>query len=571
MVIATYQRRSLLERTLPTVLRQRFDPTQFEVIVVVDGSSDGTVEMLASVQSPCGLRVLTQANHGQGTAMNAGAAVARGELLMFLADDVVCSPELIEQHVSAHRELADAVVFGPVRVAPDAPRSGTSLLMREWADRYFDLLDGGQEPSWPAHTFVAHNSSLRRATFLEEGGFDAGFARMSEDAELGTRLWKRGTRFVYRREAVAHHVYARSSEHFIDAEAERYGRAEVRMARKHPEYRLHCTVANLGHGPWHRRLVRQLLVRAPLAVDRPLAFGCAIAERFSWSDTALRLAARLLKVRWRVRVLAAARRETGSWKALAAEFGRTLPVLLYHHVGPPARLRGLSIDPPRFRRDMNVLASLGYEAITPRQWEAWRLQASPLPPRPVLITLDDGYADTCRYVAPVLATHDYPAVMFVVSGLVGRTNEWDERVGGPSIKLATWDALRKLAATNVELGSHGRSHRSFAGLAPDELRAEISSSKEELSAVTSPVSSLAYPFGHAPADAVALVKQSYSLAFTTEPGINDLSTDPHRLRRIMVQPNTIPMDLWLQLRLGFSPLLRSRALVARLRSRLRGA
>ena len=570
-MIATCQRRTLMERTLPTVVRQRFDPTQFEIVVVVDGSSDGTIEMLASTQSPCALRVITQAKDGLGAAMNAGVAATRGEIVLLLADDLVCSPELIDQHVSAHRGLADAVVFGPVRIAPDAPRSGTALLKREWADRYFDLLDAGQEPSWPAHAFVAGNCSLRRATFLSEGGFDADVARMSEDAELGTRLWKRGTRFVYRHEAVAHHLYTRSSEHFIDAEAERYGRAEVRMARRHPEYRPHCTVATLGRGPWHRRLVRQLLVRAPRPVDRPLAIVCAIAERFSWSDGALRVAARLLQVRWRIRVLAAARREAGSWKALAAEFGRRLPVLLYHHVGPPAGLGGLSIDPARFRRDMSVLAGLGYEAITPRQWEAWRLQASPLPPRPVLITFDDGYADTCAYVPPVLERYGYPAAMFVVSGLVGRTNEWDERLGRPSLRLATWDALRRLEAANVELGSHGRSHRSFVGLAPDELRGEISSSKEELSAVTSPVSSLAYPFGHAPADAVALVKQSYSLAFTTEPGINDLSTDPLRLRRIMVQPNTIPMDLWLQLRLGFSPLLRSRAFVARLRSRLRGA
>src|SRR5665213_3861512 len=101
IIIPTYNRRDVLARTLPTVFGQDFSPELYEVIVVVDGSFDGTVEMLRTYTPRCSFRILDQVNRGPAAARNAGLEVSRGRLVLFLDDDIRCGPDLIKQHVSS--------------------------------------------------------------------------------------------------------------------------------------------------------------------------------------------------------------------------------------------------------------------------------------------------------------------------------------------------------------------------------------------------------------------------------------------------------------------------------------
>ncbi len=78
-MIPTYNRREILARTLPTVFRQDFPADQCEIVIVVDGSTDGTAEMLRSLEPPCALRILEQPNRWRAAARNAGWRAARGE------------------------------------------------------------------------------------------------------------------------------------------------------------------------------------------------------------------------------------------------------------------------------------------------------------------------------------------------------------------------------------------------------------------------------------------------------------------------------------------------------------
>ena len=131
VVIPTYNRRNILSRTLPTVFRQDFSADEYEVIIVVDGATDGTVEMLRDLKPPCPFHVLEQSNRGQASARNAGLQAACGELVLFLDDDLLCDRFLFREHQAAHDGTDPVVVIGPVYLAPESSCTTTTAYMKK--------------------------------------------------------------------------------------------------------------------------------------------------------------------------------------------------------------------------------------------------------------------------------------------------------------------------------------------------------------------------------------------------------------------------------------------------------
>jgi glycosyltransferase involved in cell wall biosynthesis len=107
IIIPTYNRKASLLETLGSLAQQRWPLDRFEVIVVDDGSSDGT-ETIADRHLPLTLRLIRQANQGSAVARNTGAQAAQGHLLIFLDDDMLAEPDyvagLIEEH-AAHQRI----------------------------------------------------------------------------------------------------------------------------------------------------------------------------------------------------------------------------------------------------------------------------------------------------------------------------------------------------------------------------------------------------------------------------------------------------------------------------------
>ena len=140
VIIPTFNRRALIEQTLPTVLDQTYPADEYEVIVVVDGSTDGTAVALRRMSSPVRLIVIEHDNRGQAAARNAGLRAASGELVLFLDDDLYCERTLIAEHVSAH-EGGDCLVFGPVLVAPQSPDTLATKWLRLATENWLSQLE----------------------------------------------------------------------------------------------------------------------------------------------------------------------------------------------------------------------------------------------------------------------------------------------------------------------------------------------------------------------------------------------------------------------------------------------
>src|SRR5581483_2355937 len=119
VIIPTYNRVERLKQVLAAFAGQNFPLDQFEVIVVSDGSSDGTHEYLQALESPLQLSLVIQENQGPAAARNRGIQAARGDLVLFTDDDVVPTPRLIAEHIRIHDQSGpNVVVLGPM-LTPD--------------------------------------------------------------------------------------------------------------------------------------------------------------------------------------------------------------------------------------------------------------------------------------------------------------------------------------------------------------------------------------------------------------------------------------------------------------------
>jgi GT2 family glycosyltransferase len=214
-----------------TALEQQAYPSDaYEVIVISDGSTDGTDAYLEGLRPTMRLRWFPQANRGPAAARNAGIQKAGGEFIVFIDDDVVPEPQLLGEHARSHHEAGqgDVVVVGPL-LTPEGFKMAPwvhweqEMLMKQ----YKALLRG----DWPAtaRQFYTGNASLRRSQILAAGGFDEDFRR-AEDVELAYRLANNGVGFVFNMQAAAMHFAERSFRAWLDI-AYTYGRNDVIFAR----------------------------------------------------------------------------------------------------------------------------------------------------------------------------------------------------------------------------------------------------------------------------------------------------------------------------------------------------
>jgi glycosyltransferase involved in cell wall biosynthesis/peptidoglycan/xylan/chitin deacetylase (PgdA/CDA1 family) len=573
VIVPTHNRREILvSRTLPALFHQDLPASEYEIIVVVDGSSDGTPAALERLRAPCFLRIIEQPNRGPGAARNRGIQAARGNLLLFIDDDIICGPGLLKQHVDAHNEPEPAVVYGSISLEAGSPASIMKHAIEAWYRDYYQRIESQGKLQWPRDDYLISNSSIPRARLLHDG-FDEKMPA-KEDYELGLRLWKDGTRFKYLPKAQAYEYYAKRSGYVLRNDGESFGKTDVLLSRKHSEYRPYSSLAAMGNSTAWKRLWRRACVRAPAIPLGLLRLPIWICDRLCRFPRMQRTGHHLLGVGRGIVELHSAAKEVGSWNSLRSEFGMRLPVFLYHHVGPsrPGTVAGLTVSPGRFASHMRWLARRGFQGIRPADWARWRREGKGLPEKPVLITFDDGYADLVEHALPVLQRYGFGAAVYIVTAQLGGTNAWDEARGCSTMRLMTADQICHWAARGIEFGAHSRTHADLTALRGDELLEEAQGSGQDLERVLgSRVVSFAYPYGFHNQAVNDCVRGAFELAFIADDnneGLNDLQTDPHLLLRTMVQSRDSLLATECRARWGHNPFLNLRGRIA-LRSRLK--
>ncbi len=223
-----------------------------------------------------------------------------------------------------------------------------------------------------------------------------------------------------------------------------------------------------------------------------------------------------------------------------------LAVLGYHKVGPPAPggWDTWYYVPERvFADQLAAVRECGWEPIDVAALLGALAGSRPLPERAALVTFDDGYRSVREFALPVLQRHACPAVLFVPTGFVGRTNEFD-RGAEPEEPISDWPELSELARAGVSIQSHGVSHTTFSALSGAGRREELAASKAELERrLGEPVDLFAYPYGddaEGNADVrAALVESGYRAAFGYGGDPFQLPAgDPYRLARVAMGPDT---------------------------------
>lgn len=235
IVIPTYQRRTLVVTTVRALAMQEYVGT-FEVVVVVDGSTDGSATALRALELPFALTVLEQPNRGIAAARNHGASVSRGRWLLFLDDDMEADKRMLAEHARSHAAGAD-VVTGHVPLHPASPSNFLSASVKAWAEDRAKAL-GSAAGTIDFLEVVGGHMSLPRPLFANMNGFDTAFTRSgtfgNEDRDLACRLLKAGHTIVFNPDAVSWQTYVVTPRRFLK-NYRQAGSADVMLARKHPD------------------------------------------------------------------------------------------------------------------------------------------------------------------------------------------------------------------------------------------------------------------------------------------------------------------------------------------------
>jgi GT2 family glycosyltransferase len=252
VLMPTFNRRDILLQNLEALTSQTWP--ELEVILVNDGSTDGTAEAVAEWQHAnagrLNLQVFHQPNSGPARAHNHAVSRATGDVLIFIGDDTRPQPNFVELHMRKHAELGlGCAVLG--RTIWDAGNVRVTPFLRFIGEMgpqfgYAYLRDGHE---CPFTTFYGSNISIARDVLGPEP-FDAeAFPRAGwEDIELGYRLHRRGLRIVYHAAAVLQHNHRYRLRHFLRRQ-ESVGKSSHVIFRLHPELLHHPLIAPNESGP----------------------------------------------------------------------------------------------------------------------------------------------------------------------------------------------------------------------------------------------------------------------------------------------------------------------------------
>jgi len=253
VVIPTRNRAGHLSRPLQALARQSFPRERFEVLVVDNASTDNTQEVAAEFEKTfLHFKLLSETQLGPARARNCGIRESVGELVLFLDDDVIPAPRLLEEHWLAHQRHPESAILGRVTF----PWEGTESPFR-WVvihrPEYLQSFRFDDPGNVPFNHFYSCNVSLPRSAFACVGLFDEGFRSYGfEDTEFGYRLVRSEVRIVFNPQAEGLHDFQRTFVQFAENRFQA-GESFHRLLEKFPELSSWSAQQGSPHRRWIAR------------------------------------------------------------------------------------------------------------------------------------------------------------------------------------------------------------------------------------------------------------------------------------------------------------------------------
>lgn len=208
IIIPTYNRLPILKMALMALVAQNFPRIDFEIIIVDDGSTDNTKEIMPKFikQLPINISYLRQNNKGPGAARNYGVKKAKGKLIIFIGDDIIVAPDFIKEHLKIHKRTKDKIAV--LGFTDWYPKLHITEFMRFLAPNgpQFDYSDIEDPNNCNYGKFWTSNISLEKSWFDKvQFREDSPFAAY-EDTLYAYQLFKNGlSRIVFNKKALAYH------------------------------------------------------------------------------------------------------------------------------------------------------------------------------------------------------------------------------------------------------------------------------------------------------------------------------------------------------------------------------
>ena len=218
----------------------------------------------------------------------------------------------------------------------------------------------------------------------------------------------------------------------------------------------------------------------------------------------------------------------------------TVPILMYHYLSTPpadadAIRQDLSVSPDQFESHLAYLRQAGYETISFQQLIFALSQQAELPPKPIIITFDDGYRDQYENAFPLLRQYGYIATFFIFNQPIDTYN----------ISYLTWEMVIEMHKAGMEFGSHSYDHPNLSGKDVDFLVYQILGSKEALEErIGEPVRIFSYPSGRYDALTIKVLESAnFWGAVTTQPGARQSYGRRFELPRVRINGNDSAANL----------------------------
>lgn len=206
-------------------------------------------------------------------------------------------------------------------------------------------------------------------------------------------------------------------------------------------------------------------------------------------------------------------------------------ILTYHSIS--AEDSPLAVAPEMFRQQMEWLA-LNTRVVSLGEFVGHFSAGRALPPRSVVLTFDDGYADFFSAAAPVMHRLGLPAAVFLPTAYCGKTNAWPGQPGWVKPRpLMSWDQVKRLAAQGVAFGAHSRTHPALDNVSAERMEEEIAGSRADVAAATGqPAEFFCYPYGRWNAQVREVTRRHFRAACSTAAGVVEPDADLFALPRV---------------------------------------